>query len=396
MHMDPLMPLIVGAVFCILVIGLVMAKFRQPPIIGYILAGILLGPYGFALIQDQAVIARMGEFGVILLLFFVGMEVPLATLLRHWFVSGAGTLLQISLSVGLTWAIGTFLEWPLSRIVLLGFVISLSSTAVVLKYLELRGQLQTRLGANLVGILLMQDIAVVFMLIAMQFLKGQRPSSLELGLQGVGCILSLALIIYLARKQHVHLPCSQGLCGKGNKEYEVFMAMLLCFGLALASGLMGLSAGLGAFLAGLVVASAKETQWVHESLNPFRVVFLALFFVSVGTQIDLAFIAANIPALMLLVVALFVTNTFINAAILRFLRIPWHESLLAGALLSQIGEFSFVLAAVGHGSSIISEYTYHMTISTIVFSLILTPLWAMLVERTVTAGSLDNVAEEKA
>ena len=112
MHMDPLMPLIVGAVFCLLVIGLVMARFRRPPIIGYILAGILLGSYGFALIQDQAVIAHMGEFGVILLLFFVGMEVPLATLLRHWLVSGAGTLLQILLSVGLIWSIGTFLEWP--------------------------------------------------------------------------------------------------------------------------------------------------------------------------------------------------------------------------------------------------------------------------------------------
>lgn len=385
MHMDPLIPGIVGAAFCILVIGFVMERFKQPSVIGYILAGIVLGPQGLALIQDQAVIARMGEFGVILLLFFVGMEVPLATLLKHWLVSGLGTLLQIVLSLGCTWAIGTFFGWPVARIVLLGFVVSLSSTAVVLKYLELRDQLQTRLGSNLIGILLVQDVAIVFMLIAMQFLRGQTPSAGELVLQGIGCIASLLLIAFLARKKHISLPCYHIFCGKGDKEYEVFMALILCFGLALVTGFLGLSAGLGAFLAGLVVSSAKETQWVHESLNPFRVVFLALFFVSIGSQIDLDFIRLNTMALLMLVLVLFVTNTFINASILHVLRTPWHESLLAGALLSQIGEFSFVLAAVGHEASIISDYAYHMTISTIVFSLILTPAWAMLIERSTAA-----------
>lgn len=217
-------------------------------------------------------------------------------------------------------------DWSLARIVLLGFVISLSSTAV---------------GATLI-----------------------------VGLGG-----------WLATRERIHLPFSDRL--RRDHELQVFAALLSCFGLAFLTGMLQLSTALGAFIGGMLVATARETDWVQHNLEPFRTLFVALFFVSVGLMIDPVFIANHWREIGLLVVAVLITNTFVNAGILRSLDISWRRSLLAGAMLSQIGEFSFILAAAGRQADIITDYAYQTTIAVISISLALSAPWIALVRRRV-------------
>ena len=316
---------------------------------------------------------------MVLLLFFIGMEVSPRRLASSWKVSIIGTLLQILISVGFVWVVGAWLDWPFGRVLMLGFVISLSSTAVVLKILSDWNELDTPVGQDAVGILLVQDFAVVPMLIILDQLGGGSSEHSNIWLQVTGGAVILAILAYLAVREEIRLPFLKWL--KRDEELQLFGALSICFGIALLTGWMGLSTALGAFVAGMVIGAARETQWVHHSLAPFRVVLLAIFFVSIGMMLDLRFLVANLALVLALVFVILVVNTFINAGILRLLGDPWKETLYAGALLAQIGEFSFVLAAVGINSHAISEYGYQLVISTIAVSLLFSPAWIMLVRR---------------
>ncbi len=378
MHLDPIMPYLVGSVLAVLILGLVLRSIRQPYVIGYLIAGIVLGPHGVALITDEDMLSHLGAVGVVLLLFFIGMEVAPKKLVDNWKVAVLGTLLQIFISVGCVWPLGLFLDWPISRIVLIGFVISLSSTAVVLKLLQDWKEFDSKVGQNVLVILLAQDLAVIPMLIILSMLGGVHSEASDIWLQLIGAAAMAAIIAYIAVKETIHLPLGKYL---GNDhEIQVFAALCICLGLSLLTGLAQLSTALGAFVGGMVIGAAKETQWVHHSLESFRIVFVALFFVSIGMLVDLSFIQNHWLQVGALVILVIITNTFINGAILRMLGDNWRDSLYAGTLLSQIGEFSFVLAAVGIQSSIITNYGYQMTIAVISITLLVSPPWIMLVK----------------
>jgi CPA2 family monovalent cation:H+ antiporter-2 len=173
-------------------------------------------------------------------------------------------------------------------------------------------------------------------------------------------------------------------------EMQVFAAFVACFGLALLTGLLGLSAALGAFVAGILVTAARETQWVHLSLGPFRVVLVAVFFVSIGMLLDLVFLREHWITVCLLVAVTFLANTFINAIAFRSLGRNWNQSLYGGALLSQIGEFSFVLAAVGLEADLIAYTGYQITLAVIFLTLLLSPGWIALVKTLTTLASSDK------
>lgn len=367
-----MLPRIVAAVFVLLVIGLALRRLRQPHVVVYLLAGVALGPNGLRLFTDEIALARVGDFGVVLLLFFVGMEVSLPSLLKSWRVSVMGTVLQVLASVACVSVIGWFRDWDLARVLLIGFAISLSSTAVVVSLLRTKNELDSAAGRDALGVLLIQDLALVPMLIVLGFLGGEAPTARGLSLQAVGGVGLVVLLAFLARRERVSLPF--GRLFRQDHELQVFSALALCFGFATLTGLLGLSTAVGAFVAGILVASMRETEWVHKSLEPFRVVLVALFFVSVGMLIDLQFLATHWKTMLLLVLAVFLTNWLINAGILRALGRPWRHSLYVGALLAQLGEFSFVLAAVGRQTGIIENFGYQLTIGLIAVTLLLSPL----------------------
>ena len=373
MHIDPLIPPLVGVVAVVLALGLILQTFRQPQLVGYIVAGIIIGPSGLGLLTDVKLIEQLGAIGVTLLLFFIGMEVSPFQLVRGWRVAVIGTLSQILVSVACVALIGVILDWSAERIILLGFVISLSSTAVVLKLLKDRGELDTKAGNNVLLILLAQDLAIVPMLIAISFLSGETPSSGELLRQIIGGIVILGLAVVTVTRKHIKLPLADRI--RKDHELQVFAALLICFGLAFVTGFLGLSSALGAFVAGMIVASAKETDWVHHSLEPLRIIFIGVLFVSMGMLVDLSFSARYWGQVIALVAGVLLTNTFINAFILKALGDTWRTSLYSAALLAQIGEFSFVLASVGLQAGIIEGFSYQMTIAVIALSLLLSPAW---------------------
>ena len=386
MHIDPILPTVVAIIAIVLLTGLALQLMRQPQVIGYLLAGIAIGPSGFALLTDAEFASRLGGFGVVLLLFFVGMEVAPRQLLSGWRIAVVGTLVQVALSVALVMPIGLWFNWPMERIVLLGFVTSLSSTAVIIKLLRDSGELNKKEGQDILGILLVQDLVIIPMLIIIGLLGGETPSWSQLGLQISGSVAIVSLLIWALSRDSFHLPF--GHLFRSDPELQVFAALLICLGLSLLTGMASLSTALGAFAAGILVTAARETQWVHHALEPFRVIFVALFFVSVGILVDMSFITSHATQVVLLVGVVLASNTLLNGIILRFLGYRWRESMYAGAMLGQIGEFSFVLAAVGLASGIISGVAYQYTITVIALSLIISPFWIMAARKILRVSHL--------
>ena len=373
MHVDPLIPPLVGVITVVLILGVTLQAFHQPQLVAYIAAGVIIGPAGLRIVTDVELIEHLGGIGVTLLMFFVGMEISPRQLAAGWRIAVLGTLMQIMVSVLCVALVGALLDWSVARIVLLGFVISLSSTAVVLKLLKDRGELQSRAGSNVLLILLAQDLTVVPMLIAISFIGGEIVASGTVLRQLLGGVAVIGVAVYTATRPLIRLPLGKWI--REDRELQVFAALLLCFGFAFVTGTLGLSAALGAFVAGLVVATAHETRWVHEALEPIRVVFVGILFVSMGMLVDTGFFVQYWKQVLALVLGVLLTNTFINAFVLKALGETWPTSLYSAALLAQIGEFSFVLASVGLQAGIIEGFSYQMTIAVIALSLLLCPAW---------------------
>lgn len=384
MHYDPFLLKIVGASLGILTIAFVSRLLRQPHVVGYLAAGVILGPHGLAVLTERNTIATLGELGVLLLLFFIGMETSPRALVARWRVTILGTAIQIALSVAAMAGVGWWLSWDWSRIVLVGFVISLSSTALVLNFLRATGQMDSKLGRDALGILLVQDLAVIPMLIVIDVFADGGIGGEDLALQGTGAAIATALLVWLFRAKSVRLPLIGRL--RDDTELQLFLAFALCLGFAFIAEAFELSAALGAFLAGMLLGAARETEWVADRLEPFRVMFVAIFFVSVGLLVRLDFVVDHLALVLALTSAVLVGNTIISTAIFRALGEPWRYAVYAGAYLAQIGEFSFVLAASGQKSKLITLFEYRLTIAVITASLILSPAWIALIRRLVRLG----------
>ncbi|QIW09986.1 cation:proton antiporter [Francisella sp. LA112445] len=373
MHNEPLIPIFVFVMLGILVVTIVIKKFKQPYVVAYLLTGILLGPYGLKLIQDQESLSRLGEIGVILLLFFAGMEVSPRKFAENWKVPTVGTILQMLVTSLVVSIVGITLNWSIAKILLFGAVVSLSSTAVVLKLLHDNGSMKTRLGQNVLGVLLIQDLAVVPMLIIIRIIGGESPDLTQIIIQILGGIFVIAIAAVMAVKKNIKIPFISVL-GR-DEEMRVFAALVICFGMAALTESLELSSALGAFVGGMIVATVEETEWVGHSLSTVKTIFMALFFISIGMLIDLKLFWDHILMFVLFLLLIFILNTIINTLIFKALRQRLDEALIGGAMLSQIGEFSFVLISMGYVSGILDISIYQYSITLISLSLLFSPLW---------------------
>jgi len=360
-------------------VGFLLRLLKQPHVIIYIVIGVIMGPSVLKFTDDTQLVTELGSLGLVLMLFFIGMEIELNQLVMNWRVSVLGTVLQVLLSVALAFAIGAFLNWPLARIVTIGFVISLSSTTVVLKLLQSDNELDSLHGQTALGILLVQDILIVPMLIILGYLGGETPTGAAISLQVSGGVLIIGFLIYIARGGTVKIPFSDMI--DNDHELQIFFSFLICFGLAALTGFMGLSTALGSFVAGILVSSAKATHWFHDSLHSLRVVFVALFFISIGMLIDLQFIVNNAALVAGIVFGVFLLNSAINIFVLRVFKYTWATSFYTGALLSQIGEFSFIIGAAAYFTGIITDFAYQIIVSAISLSLLLSSFWVRFSHR---------------
>lgn len=359
--------------FIIILVGAILRFFKQPYIIAYILAGILIGKHGFEIVTDEESIRTLGEFGLILLLFFIGMEISLPEFIKNWKVPTFGTIFQIIGSLLMVALIGYFFGWSMNRIVVLGFIVSLSSSAVVIKLLQDNNESHSKIGQSVISILLIQDILIVPMLILTSYLGGKTPSFKEISLQMIGGVLLVLGMIWVLKKKNFTLPFSEKI--KDDHEMQVFMAIIFCFGFAVTTAFFGISAALGAFVGGMVVHASHSNEWFHESLHSFRVVFVAIFFASVGMMIDISFLMINWKIISLLIVVVYIGNQLINSIVIYYFVKDWKLSLYGGALLAQIGELSFVLASSAFYANIITDFGYQLAIIVISLTLLISPFW---------------------
>ncbi len=362
-------------------LGFLLVRLRQPPIVGYILTGVVLGPTGFGLASNTANITLLAELGVIMLLFLVGMELSV----RH-FMSVAGPAAavavgQIIVALAITGVFGLLLGWPISQIVVLGFIVAISSTAVAVQILDEVGELRTFTGRITVGVLIAQDIAVVPMLIVISSFTAADEGGIWLALKlGVAVVLLLALLSYLGtRPGNFRLPFTEAI--RGRVDMVALASIAFCFGTAALTGILGLSAAFGAFLAGLVIAGSTLRAEAIAATHPIQSILVVIFFLSIGLLIDLNFIIANLGTVIFFVVAVLAGKTAVNLLLLRLVREPWERAFPAGLMIAQIGEFSFVLAATAVANGSLSGDAYRLAIAVIAISLLVSPLWMVSVRR---------------
>lgn len=375
---DHLLLEFVLVMFVALSVLFVFYWIKQPSVVAYIVAGVVAGPFGLGIITDAGLIETLGEFGVLMLLFFIGMEISISSLVKNWRVVILGTMFQVLGSITVIGILGHFFDWELSRIILLGFVTSLSSTAVILSYLESKGILGTRVGSDVVGVLLAQDILIVPMLITVSALGGSFDINTFL-MQILGTLILLISLFILLRKK-IALPKIIRSMNPTN-DHKLFIALILCFGAALFTGIFQLSLGLGAFIGGVFAANVINFGWVKDELRSFKTLFLALFFVSIGLLIDMTFLKENLIFIIAVLMSAFVINTFVNTIIFLWLRRSLRYSLYVGAILAPLGEFSFLLATAGLQVGAIGLYAYQMAVIVIALSLIVSPFWTWAFRR---------------
>ncbi len=353
--------------------GMAMARLNQPAIVGYILAGVILGPSGLGLVGDRGQIAALAELGVLMLLYIIGMELSVRSFRRMWRVAVFSTGLQILVSLVAMLSLGYALGWPTTHVLLFAFVLALSSTAVAVKMMEDIGTLRQRTGRIAVGVLIAQDLAVAPMMIVLAGLAGDEFNAFVLVEIVIAVILLVVLIRYLARDRKINLPFAKLALGKF--DLRPVAALAWCFAVAAVAGMIGISAVFGAFLAGLVVGSSHQRHELFEAAKPIESILLMTFFLSIGLLIDLQYLWENIGLVLLLWAFVTIFKTALNTAIFRAMGETWQHAFLSGLFLAQIGEFGFILGGVALDSAIIDTDLHRLIVAVTVLSLVTSPLW---------------------
>ena len=352
--------------------GLIAQQLRQPLILGYILAGVMVGPFtGGVTVSEIHDIELLAEIGVALLLFALGLEFSLKELRPVRNIALIGTPIQILLSMALGFGIGQMLGWEWSASLWFGGMIALSSTMVILKTLMSQGRLGTLSSRVMIGMLIVQDLAVVPLMIILPQLNRPGAGLSVLGWAALKATLFLVLMILVGTRV---IPRLMARIAAWNSR-ELFLLAITAIGLGIgyATYLFGLSFAFGAFVAGMVLS---ESDYSHQALSdiiPLRDLFGLLFFVSVGMLLDPAFLIANLGTILLVVLMIAVGKGLIFSALSSLFGYGNVVPLAVGLGLFQVGEFSFVLARVGLSTNSITNDLYALTLTTAIMTMIVTP-----------------------
>jgi monovalent cation:H+ antiporter-2, CPA2 family len=354
--------------------GLLAALFRQPVLLGYLLGGVIVGPSGLGLIKEVVQVETLAQFGVAFLLFALGVKFSLSELRKVQNISLGGGSLQILLTIAVTALISIGVGWVTStpQGIFLGAVLSLSSTAVVLKCLSESGESETPHAQVMLGMLVVQDLAVGLMLAILPTLD-HAPS--EIGVAIGWALFKIALVGAGAIVGGVWVlpPLLRFLAWTESRELFLLGVVALCLGIALLTEHIGLSIEMGAFLAGLMIAEVEYADQTLAYVEPLRDIFATLFFAAIGMLIDPVFLWNHLELILGLVALVILGKFLIIAPIVRIFGYSWKTALIAGLGLAQIGEFSFVLVSAGQTLGLISRQVYLLVLGTTAVTLVVTP-----------------------
>lgn len=370
-----LLPNLGIALLAAVVGGFAARILRLPLLVGYLAAGIAVGPHTPGMAADTEAVHEVAKLGVALLMFAVGVQFHLEDMLKVRRIALVGGTLQIGGTILLGWLVGLALGWGHYGGLFLGCALALSSTAVMMRILEEKGELGTSHGTAMLGILVVQDLAVVIMVALL-------PSLAQIGAQGVTALGGLAvsllraallvtLALILARKW---VPALLERAARFNSQ-ELFLIVVvcLCIGAAYLAQLGGLSLEIGAFLAGLIVSESDFAHEVFSQIRPVRDIFASLFFVSVGMLLEPSFLVRHAPAVAAVVLVIVLGKGLLSSVSIFTLGAHGRTAIFAGLGLAQIGEFSFVLASIGTERGLIPQQESGVILSAALVTILLAP-----------------------
>ncbi len=357
-----------------------LQRFNLPSILGFLLTGIIIGPFGLGLIRAVEQVETISEIGVIMLLFVIGMEMSIKQLMSIRKTVFLGGFIQVGLSIALTAVIFHFLDRTWAESVFMGFLFSLSSTAIVLSILQDRNEISLPHGRNALALLIFQDIIVVPMMLLTPIMAGQS-SNLTMSILSLlfKTVLVLAITYILAR--YVVPRLLHAIALTRSKELFLVATITICFAVAYLTAATGLSLALGAFLAGLIIS---ESEYSHEATGiilPFKELFTSLFFISVGMLLNISFFFNHILWVLLIAFAVLVLKSITGFIAIAVLGYPPKTVLLTGFSLFQVGEFAFILSKIGIEYDLLSEQTNQYFLAVSIITMLLTPFVLMYADR---------------
>ncbi|WP_299699557.1 cation:proton antiporter [uncultured Pontibacter sp.] len=354
------------------VVILLFQRFKLPTILGFLMTGVIAGPHGLSLITAVHDIEILAEIGVILLLFIIGMEFSLRNLalIKRTVLLGGAT--QVGVTILLVGLLLMMFNFSTAEAFFVGFLFALSSTAIVLKLLQDKGEINSPHGKVVLGILIFQDIIVVpMMLVAPLMAGGSENIAVELLLMVLKGAFVIVFVLISARYL---VPKLLFLVAQTkSKELFILSIVVICFAVAWLTSSLGLSLALGAFMAGLIISESEYSHQATSNILPFREIFTSFFFVSIGMLLDFGFMLQHLPLILALTLCTFILKGVIAAMAARILQYPLRTSLLVGLSLFQVGEFAFILSKTGINSGLLSDEVYQYFLSVSLLTMAITP-----------------------
>lgn len=371
MHLPLLEDILILLGFSVIIVFL-LQRAKLPSILGFLITGVIIGPYGLSLVKAVEEVEVISEIGVILLLFVIGMELSikkLASIKKTVFIGGA---IQVGLTVLVAGSCYYLLGNSWNEAVFVGFLFSLSSTAIVLKVFQDRNEMSTPHGKNALAILIFQDIIVVPMMLFTPIIAGESTnvtsSILLLLLKSV-----VVIVITILSARYVVPKLMYAIAKTNNKELFLLTTITICFAVAFLTSEAGLSLALGAFMAGLIISESEYSHQATSIILPFRELFISFFFISVGMLLNLNFFFNHIGVILLLVLTVLIVKSIIAGLAVAVLNYPSRTVLITGLSLFQVGEFAFILSKVGIQYNLLSVETNQYFLAVSIVSMLLTP-----------------------
>lgn len=348
-------------------------RLKLPGVVGFLVTGVLCGPHGFGLVRGLDDVQNLATIGIVLLLFTVGMEFSIKNIIKYKYFFFGGGVLQVFLTLATTMFISRYLlDRPWNESIFLGFLISLSSTAIVLRALDENGERESPHGRLILGVLIFQDIIAVPMMLAVPLLAGVGEEFdlshfyqfaygiLVLTVMAVSAFYAVPWLLYFVTRTK-------------NRELFLVSVLTICFAVAWITSSIGLSLSLGAFLAGLIVSESEYSDEAVGHVLPFQEIFTSFFFVSMGMLLDVSFVIEQPLLIIALAILVLGVKSLIAGGSALILGMPLRSAILAGIALSQVGEFAFVVAHSGTSLGLITEYGYQLFLAISLLSMAVTP-----------------------
>jgi CPA2 family monovalent cation:H+ antiporter-2 len=388
-HYTPLISTIVIALVLAFVLGALAHRIKVSPLVGYLLAGVIIGPFTPGYIADQGLANELAEIGVILLMFGVGLHFSLQDLLSVRAIAIPGAVVQIAaataLGMGLAWLIG----WPVGAGIVFGLALSVASTVVLLRAMQERRLIETERGRIAVGWLIVEDLAMVLALVLLPALAPMLKGGAAAGWMTLALPLAITLgkvaafvaVMLLVGKRVIPWILHY-VAHTGSRELFRLAVLAIALGVAFgAAALFDVSFALGAFFAGMILSESELSQRAATETLPLRDAFAVLFFVSVGMLVDPMIVFRDTLALLATLLIIVLGKSVAAFVIVRLFRYPTSTALTISASLAQIGEFSFILAGLGVALTLLPERGRDLVLAGAILSILLNPLCFALLDR---------------